>query len=166
MNLEKFLEIMDSGKEVIAGSKEHQFMHGLSQEALKITMELNNKYHTGKEIRILMERLTGRDVDESFAMFPPFYTDCGKNIKLGKKVFINSGCKFQDQGGIEIGDGTLIGHNVVLATLNHNMKAEHRGNMIPKPIKIGKNVWIGANVTRSEERRVGKECRSRWSPYH
>ena len=22
------------------------------------------------------------------------------------------------------------------------------------------------NLTRSEERRVGKECRSRWSPYH
>src|SRR5256886_10037243 len=24
----------------------------------------------------------------------------------------------------------------------------------------------GCNLTRSEERRVGKECRSRWSPYH
>src|SRR3712207_7996521 len=24
----------------------------------------------------------------------------------------------------------------------------------------------GADATRSEERRVGKECRSRWSPYH
>ena len=24
----------------------------------------------------------------------------------------------------------------------------------------------GRNITRSEERRVGKECRSRWSPYH
>ena len=25
---------------------------------------------------------------------------------------------------------------------------------------------IGAGESRSEERRVGKECRSRWSPYH
>ena len=25
---------------------------------------------------------------------------------------------------------------------------------------------IGCIVDRSEERRVGKECRSRWSPYH
>ena len=25
---------------------------------------------------------------------------------------------------------------------------------------------LGADGTRSEERRVGKECRSRWSPYH
>ena len=38
-------------------------------------------------------------------MFPPFYTDCGKNITVGKNVFINSGCRFQDQGGITIGDG-------------------------------------------------------------
>src|SRR3712207_1235207 len=27
-------------------------------------------------------------------------------------------------------------------------------------------VWIAAKRLRSEERRVGKECRSRWSPYH
>ena len=25
---------------------------------------------------------------------------------------------------------------------------------------------INLETTRSEERRVGKECRSRWSPYH
>src|SRR3712207_8260346 len=27
-------------------------------------------------------------------------------------------------------------------------------------------VTLASSVTRSEERRVGKECRSRWSPYH
>src|ERR1035441_990724 len=27
-------------------------------------------------------------------------------------------------------------------------------------------VWYSDSFTRSEERRVGKECRSRWSPYH
>ena len=26
--------------------------------------------------------------------------------------------------------------------------------------------YVGGYVDRSEERRVGKECRSRWSPYH
>lgn len=155
MNLEEFLEVMDSGKEIVAGSKEHEFMHDLSQEALKITMELNNKYRTSEEIRGLMEKLTGRKVDDSFSMFPPFYTDCGKNIRIGKNVFINSACIFQDQGGIEIGDGTLIGHNVVLATLNHNMKVKDRGNIVPKPIKIGKNVWIGANVTICQGVEIG-----------
>ena len=57
------------------------------------------------------------------------------------------GCKFQDQGGIFIEDGVLIGHNVVLATLNHAMSPKDRGSMIPSPIHIGKNVWIGSNST-------------------
>ena len=58
-----------------------------------------------------MSELTGQKIDESFGMFPPFYTDCGRNIHIGKNVFINAGCKFQDQGGIYIEDGVLIGHN-------------------------------------------------------
>lgn len=94
-----------------------------------------------------LSQLIGRPVDESFALFPPFYTDCGKNIHIGKHVFINMGCKFQDQGGIFIGDGTLIGHNVVLATLNHAKSPMDRATMIPAPIHIGKRVWIGSNAT-------------------
>lgn len=45
-----------------------------------------------------------KKADNFFRMFPLFYTDFGKNITIGKDVFINSGCHFQDQGGIEIGD--------------------------------------------------------------
>ena len=80
-------------------------------------------------------------------MFPPFYTDCGKNITVGKRVFINSGCCFQDQGGVEIGDDVLIGQQVVIATLNHDLHPEKRASMTPKPVKIGNKVWIGAHAT-------------------
>ena len=62
-------------------------------------------------------------------------------------VFINACCKFQDQGGITIGNGVLIGHNVTLATLNHDERPKFRQNIYPKPIKIGDNVWIGSNAT-------------------
>lgn len=147
MELNEFLKIMDSQQEITAGSETHQYMCALSQEAIRLTTELNNSYHDSAEIVALMRQITGREVDEGFALFPPFYTDCGKNLKLGKNVFFNSGCKIQDQGGITIGDGSLIGHNVVLATLNHNMNPRHRGNLIPAPIHIGRNVWIGANAT-------------------
>ena len=71
----------------------------------------------------------------------------GKNINLGSGVFINAGCSFQDQGGITIGDGSLIGHNVVLATLNHDLNPNNRGALVASPINIGKNVWLGANTT-------------------
>lgn len=146
MDLAGFLEHLNSGKLVKGGSEAHQFMHGVSQEALRITAEINGSYHEPAQLRALFSELTGRPVDESFGLFPPFYTDCGKNIHIGKDVFINMGCKFQDQGGIFIEDGALIGHNVVLATLNHAASPKDRGSMIPAPIRIGKNVWVGANA--------------------
>ena len=80
-------------------------------------------------------------------MFPPFYTDFGKNITIGRNVFINACCHFQDHGGVTLGDGCLIGHNVVFATLNHGTAPEDRGAMYPAPIRLGKNVWVGSNST-------------------
>lgn len=147
MDLDQFLEHLNSGTPVQGGGEAHQFMHGVSQEALRITAQINSGYHEPEELRALFSQLIGAPVDESFGLFPPFYADCGKNIHIGKQVFINMGCKFQDQGGIYIGDGALIGHNVVLATLNHAKSPKDRGTMIPAPIHIGKHVWIGSNST-------------------
>lgn len=147
MDLQAFLDYLNSGKPVQGGGQVHQYMHLVSQEALQITAEINGGYHTPEELQALFSRLIGKPVDQGFGLFPPFHTDCGKNITLGKNVFINMGCKFQDQGGIFIGDGALIGHNVVLATLNHAKSPRDRGTMIPAPIHIGRNVWIGSNAT-------------------
>ena len=153
-DLDNFRKTMASGN-VVEGDMLKLF-NVLSQEALKITMEINNKYHTPQEIIDLFSRLTGQKIDETFRLFPPFYTDCGKNIKIGKNVFINACCKFQDQGGITIGNGVLIGHNVTLATLNHDERPQYRQNIFPKPIKIGDNVWIGSNATILAGVTVGK----------
>ena len=147
MDINNFLAHLNRGESVEGGSELHRKMHELSQEALKITVELNGHYHTPEKVQELFSRLIGKPVDSTFALFPPFYTDCGKNINVGKNVFINSGCRFQDQGGITIGDGALIGHNAVLATLNHDIDPKKRSNMHPAPITIGKDVWIGANAT-------------------
>ena len=147
MNTSEFLNHVNAGLLVKGGSEIHQYMSELSQEAIKITTELNCSYHTPEEICEIFSKLIGKPVDKSFRMFPPFYTDCGKNINIGKNVFINSCCCFQDQGGITIGDGALIGHKVIFATLDHDFDPQKRQGMTPKPILLGKNVWIGANVT-------------------
>lgn len=141
--------------EVIAGfcdnppenTERDKYANELFQEAIKIGMELNTRYNTPEKIREIMGWLTGRKIDETFRLFPPFYTDFGKNIKIGRDVFINSGCHFQDQGGIEIGDGALIGHNVVLATINHDLLPSMNRVNHYASIKIGKHVWIGSNAT-------------------
>lgn len=147
MDLQQFLDVLNAGEYIPGGSETHQYMHKVSQEALQATAELNAGYHTPEEIRDLFSRITGKPIDETFQLFPPFYTECGKNITIGKHVFINMGCKFQDHGGIFLDDGVLVGHNVVLATLNHDLNPDTRQGMIPNPIHIGKNVWIGANAT-------------------
>lgn len=145
MNVEKFLNHMNEKLPVISDSKLHEIMHKLSNDAMKITHTMNNFYHPPEETRELFSKLIGKNVDDSFRIFPPFYTDCGKNISIGKNVFINSGCHFQDQGGIFLGDGVLIGHNVTLATLNHGFSPEDCGTLYPASIRLGKNVWIGSN---------------------
>ncbi|MFV0362360.1 MAG: DapH/DapD/GlmU-related protein [Suipraeoptans sp.] len=147
MTLSSYLEHLNSGKVVKGGSEAHQFMHGVSQEAICITTELNSRYHTPEEIVALFSELTSKQVSPDFGLFPPFTSDCGKNITVGKRVFINSGCRFQDQGGITIGDDCLIGHNAVLVTLNHGFAPNERGDLYPSPIVLGNNVWLGANVT-------------------
>ena len=147
MDNKQFLEFIKNAEVINAGSEAHLKMHELSARAQKITMRLNYGFHEPEETVRLFSELTESKVDDSFRCFLPFYTECGINIKLGKNVFINSGCCFQDHAGIEIGDGTLIGHQVVIATLNHAQDPLSRADMFPKPVKIGKNVWIGAHAT-------------------
>lgn len=147
MTEQEFLKYTSEGNLITAGSPAHQMMHGLSQRALRKTAEINGSYHTPDELRRLMSELTGRELDESFGMFPPFHTDCGMNITIGKRSFINMGCTFQDWGGIEIGDDCLVGHNCTICTVNHSKDPERRGDMTCQRVKIGNKVWIGANVT-------------------
>lgn len=123
------------------------FMNEMSVEARKITIDINNSYHSQEELRTLFSKLFGKPVDSTFRVFPPFYTDFGKNITIGRNVFINACCHFQDHGGVTLGDGCLIGHNVVFATLNHDLNPHRRAFMMPAPIVLGKNVWIGSNST-------------------
>ena len=125
----------------------YQYQRIAAQRAMRLTSELNFQYHGPEEVVRLFSELIGKPVGEGFCLFPPFYTDYGQNITIGKNVFLNTSCHFQDQGGITIGDGNLIGHNVVLATLNHEIDPERRQHTYPAPIVIGKNVWIGANAT-------------------
>ena len=147
LTLEELLAIFNAGEELVMDEDGADACNYYSRQAQKLTCDLNYTYHDFDEIREIFSELIGEKVDDEFRLFPPFFTDFGKNIHLGKNVFINAGCKFQDQGGITIGDNVLIGHNVVMATLNHNEDVKKRGNLIPAPINIGNDVWIGSNAT-------------------
>lgn len=146
MTLEEFKDFVKTGKPLDT-EEIHQLMDDMSNEARRITFRLNSAYHTPDEVRAVLSELFGYKVPDTFRVFPPFYTDFGKNITVGEGVFINACCHFQDHGGVTLGDGCQIGHNVVFATLNHGLAPEERVSTIPAPIILGKNVWVGSNAT-------------------
>ena len=108
MDLTDLLDALNAGSTITGDSPLHRVMHETSQDALRVTGELNGSYHSPARVRELLGELIGKPVDESVTVFPPFYADFGKNIALGKRIFINAGCKFQDQGGVFIGDNAVI----------------------------------------------------------
>lgn len=146
MTAEDFKELVKTGQ-ALDSEDIHSFMDKMSNEARRITFLLNTAYRTPDEVRKLLSELFGYKVSSSLRVFPPFYTDYGKNINIGEGVFINACCHFQDHGGVTIGDGCQIGHNVIFATLNHELEPERRKTTRPAPIVLGKNVWIGSNAT-------------------
>lgn len=147
MDLQEFLDRLHSGEPITDGSDLLHFMRDLTEETLRLTAELNNAYHTQEEVAELFSRITGKPTPEGFRLFPPFYANLGKNITVGKDVFINTGCHFGDQGGITLGDNVLLGSNVVIATVNHDFDPAARRTAWPAPVIIGNNVWIGSSVT-------------------
>lgn len=151
INIANRQEVLDS-PEVLA------FMRAQSDETRKIVYQLNSKYHSPSEVRELFSQIIGKPVDETFCLFPPFYTDFGKNITIGKNVFINACCHFQDHGGVTIGDNCQIGHAVVFATLNHLFPPSLRDKTHPKPIVLKDHVWIGSNSTILQGVTIGRNA--------
>ena len=74
MTIEQFRERMATGEPIIGGLELHMEFHKYSQEALRITAEINGSYHAPEELRRLLSELWAINVPESFGMFPPFYT--------------------------------------------------------------------------------------------
>ncbi|OZM71124.1 transferase [Amycolatopsis antarctica] len=121
---------------------------GRVRRAIRLTEELNAlRYEERERIRAAWSELTDRPVDETFHLIPPVYSDHGINIRVGRDVFVNQGCRFNDIGGIEIGDEVMIGPDVSLISSGHPLApAERRSGVTSAPITIGRNVWIGASA--------------------
>ena len=157
MNISDFLSYVKT-RQALNTPDIFKFMNEMSDEARRITFQLNTAYHTPEEVRRLLSELFGYTVPVSLRVFPPFYTDFGKNIILGENVFINACCHFQDHGGVTLGDGCQIGHNVVFATLNHSLSSEERPITYPAPIVLGKNVWVSSNATILQGVTIGENA--------
>lgn len=130
------------------------------KEIIFQSMKLCHEFNTGPFDRQrhiqLLSQIFGKWFDESNTILPPFYVDYGKNIFLGKNVWIQHGCTFFDRGKITIGNNVFIAPKVNLITLNHAFDPSLRTATICKPIVIEDGVWIGTNSTILPGVTIGK----------
>ena len=136
-----------AGELISLDDPEYGKIAALITEAQQLIAAINTGYRTPQEVRDLFSRLTGVPVHPSFWMLPPFYTDFGKNIRVGRDVFINHGCEFMDRGGITLEDKVLIGPKVNLVTINHPVEPSQRRSTFCAPILIKRNAWIGVGAS-------------------
>ncbi|MDQ0593594.1 acetyltransferase-like isoleucine patch superfamily enzyme [Chryseobacterium ginsenosidimutans] len=139
-------ERLKSGKPVHHSDSEYFKINDVATRTLKLSQQLNSSDNTDA-VRNFLSEIIGYEIDDSTIIFPPFYTNFGKFISIGKNVFINHACSFLDMGGITIEDDVLIGPKVNLITENHPINPNERQALLTKPILIKRKAWVGAGVT-------------------
>jgi acetyltransferase-like isoleucine patch superfamily enzyme len=122
-------------------------------EQIKVATRLSAKLSAycmdeTESIRESFEELIAKPVGERFTLIPPFYSDYGSNITVGRAVFIGYECAFTGHAAIDIADEVMIAHKVNLVTAGHPVEPDKRRAYITAaPITIETNVWIGAAAT-------------------
>lgn len=102
----------------------------------------------GKKREALLKRMLG-DCGQGVYIEAPFYANFGgHHCHFGKFVYANYHLTCVDDTHIYIGDYTMIGPNVTIATAGHPILPELRekGFQYNMPVHIGRNCWIGAGA--------------------
>lgn len=133
--------------EIISSSDAQAYKMREASFATKVLLLKMNNIADPNEIRVLLSEITATEIHESVTVFTPLHINYGKHTKIGKNVFINFDCVFLDLGGIIIEDNVQIAPKVSLLTESHPLNPNERQSLIPKPIHIKINAWIGANAT-------------------
>jgi maltose O-acetyltransferase len=96
--------------------------------------------------KLLLERFAA--VGDGAVIRPPFHCDYGFNIRLGAGVFVNFNCVILDVVEVSIGDRTQIGPGVQILAADHPRAPAERASGLEfgRPVRIGRNVWIGAGA--------------------
>lgn len=106
--------------------------------------------YEGILIRRLFYKLIFKKIGVKSFIFTNVYITHAYNIIAGDYLAVNVGTHLDGRGGIEIGKYCLVGPNVFIGSSNHFVDSRINKPRIflghkAKPVKIGSNVWIGAN---------------------
>ena len=146
METRDIFERLRSGETIDSSDPQAYIMREAAFATKALLLKMNHTADPG-EIRQLLCEITGTAIDESVTVFTPLYINYGRHTQIGKNVFINFDCVFLDLGGITIEDNVLLAPKVSLLTESHPLDPAQRQTLIPKPILIKKNAWIGTSAT-------------------
>ncbi|GAB2554817.1 sugar O-acetyltransferase [Spirosoma areae] len=138
---------MRAGEPLRKDDPDYEKFTAVVSRTIRLCVEMNATATDVDQVRSQLSTITGTEIDESTAIFPPFHTNFGLFIRLGKNVFINHACSFLDIGGITLEDDVQIGPRVNLTSENHPLDPGDRKTVIPGAIVIKRNAWIGAGAT-------------------
>ena len=105
--------------------------------------------HVDQAARFAKLKQMFAEVGEGTYVESPFYANFGgRHVHLGRNVYTNFGATFVDDTHIYIGDCTMLGPHVTIATASHPIDPElrSRGLQYNLPVRIGRNCWLGAGV--------------------
>ena len=131
-----------SGKDYVGSD----YLYADVQRTMRLVAEMNTGYHNESEVRDYLRQITGSEIPDTVRVFPPLNINYGPGVRFGDDCFLNFGCTLLALGGITIEDGVFIGPHCVLATEYHPEDPATRHSLLTKPIVIGKNAWLGADV--------------------
>ncbi|MCP4354243.1 MAG: sugar O-acetyltransferase [Proteobacteria bacterium] len=119
-------------------------------QASKLLYEINNS-HPDNRMNIhenILPKLFSKLGKNTWFEFP-FNCDYGEFIEIGNNCYFNHHLSIGDGALVKIGNNVIVGPYVGLYTAEHPLDCAKRkgGWQSAKPITIGNNVWIGANVT-------------------
>lgn len=109
-------------------------MNEIIEHNQALLQELNTGVHSPAAIRAAVAQLTQQTLDPSVEIRLPFYSDFGRNIHIGKRVFINSGVTFTDLGGIYLADDVLVGQKTAESPVNAKTGEPQRQDATYKPL--------------------------------
>ena len=144
--MSKMTERMHTGDLYLPGDEEIVVRQ---TQCLERLYDFNQTRPSEGEKRQQLMREMFAEVGEGCYIEPPFHANFGgAHVHFGKSVYANFNLTVVDDTHIYVGDGTMFGPNVTLATAGHPIDPELRAatyqyNMT---IHIGKNCWLGAGV--------------------
>ena len=102
----------------------------------------------GEKRQELLKKMFAEIVENCY-IEPPLHANFGgRHIHFGKNIYANYNLTVVDDTHVYVGDYTMFGPNVTIATAGHPIETglRQKGYQYNIPVRIGKNCWIGAGV--------------------